>query len=238
MKKIVTFIVICGAVLTLFGLGTWQLQRLHWKQNIIENLEDEYLKESGEFVYNIETLNTLEGKENGILFGGVMGKFIPDASPIFLQPKTHDGKVGAHVIQPFELYRGGVVFVNRGWIKQEEIERFAPAASSSITKFDYVEGIFRKPEWNRFTSNNSPAQNIWTKADTIQLAAHYNIERAAPVLLYATKIENNQGLVLQDAKWYPRNKHLQYAIFWYGMIFVLLGLVGYAVKSNKKKTVS
>jgi len=133
MKKTITIIVIIGAIVTLATLGTWQVQRLTWKKEIIEN----------------------------------------------------------------------------------------------------ITGIFRKPEWNKFTSNNRADLNIWTKPDIKEIAEYLNINDVAPVMLYATQIENNGNLILQDAKWYPRNKHIQYAIFWYGMIFVLMILIVASMRQNK-----
>lgn len=230
MKKIITVIIICGAVLTLTTLGTWQVQRLSWKQDIIKNLDAEYQKDPTKHVYNFEDLSGLEENQNPILYGSIRGRFSRRPA-FFLEPRTHDGKVGAHIIHQFNLENGGAIFVNRGWIEKKNYGKFFVQSHNDLYT---IEGIFRKPDWNRFTSNNSPSQNIWTKADINQMAEHYKIERIAPVMLYATAIEHNQNLILQDAKWYPRNKHLQYAIFWYGMIFVLLGLVAIAVSPKKK----
>ncbi|MEM7618092.1 MAG: SURF1 family protein [Pseudomonadota bacterium] len=229
MKKLVTVIVICGAIVTLAGLGTWQVQRLTWKQEIIENLEREYSKDPAKNIYSFEPLTALQDSQTPILYGSARGRFIKQET-IFLEPKTYAGKVGAHVIQPFHLEDGGHILVNRGWISEEDKKSFE---ASNTQSFQLIQGIFRKPDWNRFTSNNNPERNIWTKADINQIAKYYDIERIAPVMLYATSIKNNQNLILQDAKWYPRNKHLQYAIFWYGMIFILLGLVAIAAMPKR-----
>jgi len=228
MKNVFTLIVICGAVLTLAFLGTWQVQRLQWKNQIIDNLNAEYQKDPAQNIYSKNDLTIQSDEENPILFGSIQGNFMT-VSPIFLRPKTNEGTVGAHVIHPLSLKKGGTIFVNRGWIDEQEIKEF----NSSVTTIN-VTGIFRRPDWNRFTSNNSPAQNIWTKADINEMAEFYEIKDIVPVMLYATDIKNNNGLVLQDKKWYPRSKHLQYALFWYGMIFVLLILVGFAFKSSNK----
>jgi len=211
MKKILTIIVICGAVLTLAFLGTWQVQRLLWKKDIIEKLDAEYKKQPDQNIYSSEALMNIEKKETPILYGSSKGKFTNN-KPIFLQPKIHQGKVGAHVIHPFNLQNSNAtILVNRGWINKDDIENFK--FSKDDTKEKIISGIFRKPDWNRFTSENSPSQNIWTKADINQITAHYNLEESLPVILYATEIEDNKNLILQDTKWYPRNKHLQYAIF-------------------------
>ena len=226
-KKAVTALVVIAAFFSLLTLSYWQVQRLEWKENIIAQLDEEYLKEPIEFVYNFENLLNLEEKDLPILFGSILGRFTKE--PIFLEPKVYEGIVGAHVLQPFAIKTGGTIIVNRGWIAHEKKELL----SLKESKQQLVSGLFRKPDWNQFTSNNSPEQNIWTKPDIEEMANHFNIKKIAPVMLYATQIEDNQELVLQDQKWYPRNKHAQYATFWFSMGFLLLILVGVAAHRNK-----
>jgi len=220
MKKTITIIVIIGAIVTLATLGTWQVQRLTWKKEIIENLDTEYQKDPVENTYNIDQLKALANEKQPILFGSVKGRFLKNKE-IFLKPKTLEGKVGAHIIQAYALNNKGTILVNRGWIIEEDIQDYRAQTS----KNQRITGIFRKPEWNKFTSNNRADLNIWTKPDIKEIAEYLNINDVAPIMLYATQIENNGNLILQDAKWYPRNKHIQYAIFWYGMIFVLIILL-------------
>lgn len=228
MKKLVTIFILGVAVITLATLGTWQVQRLVWKQEIIDGLQAEYQKKPLENIYSFEKLKGLENQKTPILYGSVQGYFM-NTPPIFLKPKTYDGKVGAHLIQPYSLKNGGTILVNRGWVEEAQIENLNPLNKNN----DSVIGIFRKPDWNKFTSNNRPDLNIWAKPDIEEMAQYFNLQNVAPVMLYATTIEDNEGLILQDQKWYPRNKHLQYAVFWYGMIFVLLVLVGFAVRSKE-----
>ncbi len=228
MKKLIAIFIICGAIITLATLGTWQVQRLIWKQNIIVDLDTEYQKDPNDNIYTLNELESLRNQETPIKYGSVQGQFI-DKKSIFLKPKTYEGKVGAHLIQAYALQQGGAILVNRGWVEETQID----SLDLTRKKNDTIVGIFRKPDWNKFTSNNRPDLNIWTKSDIQEIAQYFDIENIAPVMLYATTIQNNEGLVLQDQKWYPRNKHLQYAIFWYGMIFVLLILVGFAVRSKK-----
>ncbi len=228
MKKFITIIILFGAVVTLAFLGTWQVQRLLWKQAVIADLQTEYQKDPNDNIYDVDRLKDLDDQKTPILYGSVQGNFI-DTKQIFLKPKTHEGKVGAQLIQPYSLIQGGFILVNRGWVEEGQIN----SLDLLNQKNDSVIGIFRKPDWNRFTSNNRPDLDIWTKPDINEMADFFELENVAPVMLYATTIQNNEGLILQDQKWYPRNKHLQYAIFWYGMIFVLLILVGFVVRSKE-----
>jgi len=228
IKKLLTVIVVLTAFSVLILLGVWQIQRLQWKQEIIEQLDREYKKEPIEFFYDYETLRALENKEVPILYGSVLGTF--DKPPILLKPKTRNGIVGAHVLQPLELETGETIIVNRGWIATNDADNLNLNINQSK---QMVSGIFRKPDWNRFTSNNSPSENIWMKPDIEEIVSYYKIDEYAPIMLYATNIENNSTIITQDQNWYPRNKHKQYALFWFSSAFILLILVG--LKARPKK---
>ena len=232
MTKIFPILFICAAFLCLITLGTWQVQRLAWKNDIIEKLETEYQKDPLKAPYTKANLTALATIENPIRYGSIKGKF-STKPPIFLGPKIVDGKRGLNVIHPFILQDGGSIFVTRGWIAEEEKQTLnLPQGNSTQT----ISGIFRKPDWNNYTSNNKPEIGFWSKPDINEMADFYQLQDVMPVMLFATDIANNQNLLLQDTKWYPRNKHRQYAIFWYTMSIVLLILSALVFRTNRKKT--
>lgn len=231
IKKFITIIVFCTALFTLLGLSYWQYQRLIWKTDIIAKLDSEYQKDPALNKFNFDDLTQLNDQENPIKFGQVSGKFAYDKE-ILVGPKPFDGAIGYQVITPLKLTDKGFIFVNRGWVdatQKDQIKNMQPKQNITIS------GIFRKPDWNKFTPNNSPDNDIWTKLDINQIAQAKKIEPIAPMMLYATSMSVDfTPLILQEQKWYPRNKHKQYALFWLSMALVLLGVFGLAFIKNKK----
>ena len=222
----VRLFIITVAFLTLCALGTWQLQRLEWKENIIAQLDSEYAQNSDQSLLHFEDLSTAK-----LRYGNVRGRF-DYTKEILVGPVSHDGKIGYRVVTPIKLQTGGSLLVQRGWIDQNSQDRLkATHPKGNIT----VTGIFRQPDWNRFTPDNSPENNIWTKLDIKEIAEAKNINPIAPVILYAQKASKDfQGLIMQQQKWYPRNKHKQYALFWFTMAFVLLGICGFYARQHQK----
>ena len=228
LKKIISGILFLGALSVLLSLGYWQVQRLAWKTEIIEQLESEYAKDALANRLNFKNL-----QDEKIQYGSVRGRF-DYKQEILVGPKPHDGKIGYLVVTPLKI-NGGTILVNRGWIEGEQAETSQPSGNITIT------GIFRKPDWNSFTPDNSPTNNVWTKLDIQQIAQAKNINNVAPVMLYAESATKSFApIVMQSERWMPRNKHKQYAIFWFSMAGVLLGVFGfyawgfYAGRAGKK----
>lgn len=229
MKHSITIIILLISFSILLSLGYWQTKRLSWKNDIIAQLKTEYAKDPDQHSYSLKDLE--EGK---ILYGSARGRFIYNKE-ILVGPKPLDGEIGYLVITPLKLTSKGYILVNRGWINQNDKDLTDSTHKQGLIT---INGIFRTPDWNRFTPNNSPENNIWTKLDIEQIANEKQINPTAPVMLYAeTTSKPSDLLKMQTAKWLPRNKHRQYAIFWFTMAGALL-LVAGLYWHQKKRNVS
>ena len=212
MKRIGAFILFLIAFTILVLLGIWQLKRLSWKQEIINQLEMEYQRSY---------------TEGGLSYDDL----IPDSGKLFLKsPSPKDGKIVSGIITPLQLKSGGTVLIHRGWIPLEQKEQ-------DITNTGVVTltGIARKPEWNSFTPNNNPANNIWSKLDIQEIATAKKIKNVAPVIFYAQSSNVKTYPIIQhQTNWFPRNKHKDYAIFWFTMALALIGVFSIYYWKNRK----
>lgn len=220
MKKFISFVLLVGALATLLSLGCWQVQRLAWKNKIITQLDYEYNQDPPP-LFRFSQLQ--KESEHNILYGSVRGRFLYNKE-ILVGPVPYEGKIGYRVITPLKLKGDNYILVNRGWVDQEKIDDLKSTwVSGNIT----VTGLFRAPDWNSFTPENNPENNVWTKLDIQQIAQEKNVIPVSPYLLYIAETSKNFGILqLQDKKWYPRNKHKQYAIFWFTMAAVMLFVFG------------
>jgi surfeit locus 1 family protein len=101
------------AVLT--GLGVWQLQRLEWKQGLIAQIE---ARTNGPPI-TLEDAVALagEGRDPSYYRVRADGRF-HHAKERYLYAVS-EGRVGWHVIAPFETEDGDVVLVDRGFVPDE-----------------------------------------------------------------------------------------------------------------------
>lgn len=225
-KKIVAAFFLIGGTFLMLALGNWQLQRLEWKQNIIKQLKQGYSQ--AENAPSL-SLDDIRYTQENILYGSLTGQLLFDKELLF-GPKPNDGEIGYHVITPLKT-ASGTILVNRGWVKSKQaVEITYPQKSVSVT------GTIRKPDWNKFTPNNNPAANVWTKLDIQQIAAFLELQNISSKMIYLDRpIIENDPVIAIHKKWYPRNKHKQYAIFWFSMAFIFLGFFIYYMRSPKKK---
>jgi len=210
----ISLILVTGAVGV--TLGTWQVERLHWKNDVIEQLQNAYNKPQD------INLTQLKNDNPDYLYGQIEGTF-DYSKEILLGPVTQNQVVSQQVITALKT-GGETVLVLRGYVPLEEIDSYS---APNTTMQASVRGLMRKPTWNNFTSANSPAQNIWVRPDIAEIAAYLEIDNVSPYLLYANQVTpNNAHLFVPTQLWYPRNKHIQYAAFWFGMSGVLVLFFG------------
>lgn len=219
---IAALLLLSGAVI-LCNLGYWQVQRLEWKSDAISALEKEYSKSSEE---RLSTLIELQNVNKDISYVTLSGTLLFDKE-IKYGPKPRDREIGHHVITPLQT-KEGTILVSRGWIDESY-------TTPEQTKNTSITGIVRVPDWNSFTPNNNPESDIWTKLDIDQIAREKNLDNVFSKVLYATEqtYEDDTAIIIH-ANWYPRNKHKQYAIFWFSMAFIFLGFFGFYIVRSKR----
>ncbi len=214
-----------GTLLTLLGLtilislGSWQLHRLEWKENLLAKLDKAY-----EAPAAMITPDQLSADLN-LTRGALKGRYSPQE--ITISARTHDGAPGYHIITPLKLSNGAYILVNRGWIPLDYKSASPPKGTLTVS------GLLRTPEKpNIFVPENSPEKDQWYRIDIGHIAQHLNLEGAAPLILYA-ETSAAQYPIAVGTKPSPNNNHLQYAFFWFAMA-AAMALI-YALKFIVKK---
>ncbi len=207
----------------LCALGTWQIQRLSWKTEIVEKIERAYEQDSANNPLNYAILmSEPETADSFFKRGVVTGTFMHEQE-ILIAPRTHKGAPGYHVITPLQMEKGGIILVNRGWAPLNSLNDIKrPKDLGTIT------GIIRQPEKpNMFVPQNKPDTNKWYRLNIDEIVRHFGLTKVVPSILYEEK-NTLQGLdtwsypLPQNEKKMPRNNHLQYAIFWFSMALILM----------------
>ncbi len=213
----------------LMALGSWQVQRLHWKENLLAQMNT---KLSG-VVQDLDALSKQESQDLAFTRVQAQGTFMANQN-FFFPAKKHAGRLGLHVITPLRLNNGHLLFVNRGWIPEDQKDK-VPFAEGS----QQIQGVLRfsqKP--GPFTPENNITANAWYWMD---LSALYQQIGAPPSYnYYLVQQPYQQKLDLPvpvevTTKDIP-NKHLSYALTWYSLGFVLLVIYGIFVYKNTRKS--
>ncbi|HEX7776586.1 MAG TPA: SURF1 family cytochrome oxidase biogenesis protein, partial [Parvibaculum sp.] len=87
-------------------------------------------------------------------------------------------------------------------------------------------GVARAPQARgAFDAKDDPARNIWFTRDPVTMAAALKLGNVAPFYVEADATPNAGGLPVGGrTRVNIRNEHLQYAITWFGLALVLVGV--------------
>ena len=201
------------AFLILLGLGTWQMERLRWKEALLADITR--LAEATPVAAAESTSNLPEYTPVH-----VEGIFQHDRE-LLLIPRTRAGVAGAHVLTPLVRPDGQAILVNRGFVPVE----FQPAATrrgGNPSGPVRVEGLLRHQHPpGPFVPDNDPASGVWYSIDLAAMAQVTGLELAHYVLDADTA--HNPGGWPEGGQTNVaiRNTHLEYALTWYGLAAVL-----------------
>ena len=225
-------LLVCIAVGTvvLLGLGTWQVQRLAWKEAMIERAQTNRTAEPIPY----DGLFPLEetGEDLEYLPVTVTGRFLHDRE-VYYFATYEGGATGRFVYTPLERADGSIVWVNRGFVLQEDVDP-ARRADGQIEGVIEVRGLSRmapaeKP--NSLFPDNEPQNRLffWKDRDAMTEAAGLDPTQVLPFFVDAARDGPHAAPRLPVGGVtrieFPNN-HLQYAVTWYGLALTLLVVGG------------
>ena len=220
--KLIPTLFTIPSLIILIGLGVWQLQRLEWKETLIDRLMTRAEAPAESLPPGDLTLEEWEFR-----MVSMSGHFLHEQE-MFLLNRSLNGNPGLHIITPFrrtDVPNGPIVLVNRGWVPfagKEASLRSDGLIAGEIT----VEGLvrFQRPITGLqrvFLPENEPQNNVWYAIDKGQMAEF--IEE--PVVNFYVVDGNNQvpGQFPVGKQWTLdiRNNHLEYALTWFFMALAL-----------------
>ena len=215
-SRLATTLVALPIVALLVGLGTWQLQRLAWKQDIIATMD---ARTAGAPVPLDQAL-VLPAAEREWLPVMAAGRFLHDRQ-VALYRISVDGKPGYWILVPLRLGDGRTVLVNRGWVPDSQVDA-ADRQGSEPGGIVWVTGILRGPETpGTFTNPNDPEAGAWFWIELPALSQAVGVD-LLPGVIHADPGPEGTWPQGGQAEFRPRNDHLQYALTWYGLAAVAL----------------
>ncbi|MCB9983821.1 MAG: SURF1 family protein [Rhodospirillales bacterium] len=199
----------------LIALGTWQLQRLTWKKDIIAKIETAYATETPSPI-EVWTKLAIDYE-----YGTLTGHLIPDKAFLLGPPTIRNDIQGYDLIVPLQVY-GQIVLINFGWTDKPISEQ--PINHLKNKKITFT-GLMKQPTWNYFTPHNQPEKNIWYRLDIKQIEQAKSLELIPGIFLAESSDHKFDDAFFNDEaqnRPLPNNNHLQYAFFWFAMALGLL----------------
>jgi surfeit locus 1 family protein len=222
-----------GLAITL-SLGTWQLQRRAWKEGLIARIEQRTKRPAVPLEEALRVWR--ETRDVEYLRVRLSGRLLHDKE-VHLQ--AIDRRVaGWHVITPLETASATIVLVNRGFVPDAAKERSLRAQGLPQGNVD-ITGLARMPPAAKpaFVPDNDPARNRWYWLDFAHMFRTMleNTERPyAPFVVDAEIAHVTAPPAGGATRLALPNRHLEYALTWFGLAATLFGVYVAYVRSRWK----
>ncbi|MBS0332144.1 MAG: SURF1 family protein [Proteobacteria bacterium] len=212
----------------LIGLGVWQLQRLKWKEALLAGID--------------RAQHAQPAPLEDVLSGLALGKDVEYAhvkvscpglarAPALELYSLRNGQVGSRLISVCRVVSSyyNSILVDRGFVPDTVTYRPTPDPAD-VTPVE-VTGVLRKGDKGNFmTPPNTPKRWFLHNAKAMGAALHAP-QPVAPMFLMAETSSNPdfKGLVPAPFPLDIPNRHMEYAITWFGLAGALAGVYGAAV---------
>ena len=202
-------------ILVFVSLGTWQIIRLNWKNNLIFEIENSLKKPPVE-LSDINQENYLKIKTSGD---------IDFEKQIYLYNLNENGTPGFEVINPLSVNQKNYL-INRGWIP------FEKKGMEEINEFDeknIVGTLKLQGRKNIFKPDNDIEKNYWFSLDREDIMK-FTGKEFSKYIIYLNgdyKFPKPKKITANIS-----NNHKKYAITWFSLAISILLLYLYFRKKN------
>jgi len=224
----------------LISLGKWQMERKAWKENLVALMAERTKAEPTNLLGALSATRSPEEDAIGLeyLRVKVRGRFLHDKERYFYAPDPSLGP-GVNVTTPLEIANTNtIVFVNRGYVPDGLRDPATRAADQTAGDVDVIGLVREQGKPGSFTPPNDIEKNLWHWRDIQALAASAvpdAPQRVLPVIIDQEAGASSAGGPKGGATLVTlTNRHLEYAITWYGLAVTLASIFAVYAASRLK----
>jgi surfeit locus 1 family protein len=214
------------ALAVLCALGTWQLQRRVWKEHLLARVAAAKAAPARPLADVLAAAARGEDVEFTRVRADCPGLA---AAPYAELYALTDGRTGWRLMSVCRRTGGPAMLVDRGFVAEAVSAR--PAVDAASTAPATVVGVLRRPDRaNPFTPEHRPGGR-WFARELPAMGRELGAPRVSSYFLAAETSSNPDWPALE-----PRplptdipNRHLEYALTWFGLALALLGVYVAAV---------
>jgi len=233
----------------LVGLGTWQWQRMHWKEDLLAQIAERTSRPPVPLSQVLVQVKDRGGANREIEKPQAQNRQPSEYPPEYLRV-TASGRFdytrerhyyansgqgpGWHLFTPLMISDGQALWVNRGFVPEPFKDRASRRAYRETSGVVTVTGLVRRPgKPGTFTPANDANANIWYWRDlqAMQASAFDTARQPVQAIPFFIDAQSDEA---QSEAW-PQagttvlklhNKHFGYALTWWGLALTLVGVYG------------
>ena len=228
------------AVMLFVALGTWQLERRVEKLALISTLDRRLSAVPVALpVRNIwPQLDQAHDEYRRVKFSAA---FVPAAQAlVYAGPSPFPSDMPGAGYWVFALARtlsGDLLVINRGYVPEEQKDAKMGGVNDGAAAANVAMiGVMRWPQpRSSFTPADDPTHNLWFVRDPLAMARAKGWGEVAPFYVEQEEPQPPEGLP-RPAPVHPniRNEHLQYAITWYGLAAVVIVMLLFWMRAQRR----
>ena len=205
-------------------LGIWQIERAANKEGLLQDFNSE--QESPPTRLTSQSPNWSRVFVDGVF---------DSSRQILIDNQIHNGKVGYKIFTPFRFDENKIVLVDRGWIGQGQSRSDLPQLNI-LEKKSRIIATVTSPEQG-VLAGSELLTNEWPRVSQSKavevIASAFN----EPILDIVLVLDPGSSQITEFIQIKPFAitpvKHYGYAMQWFTMSIVLLGMFLYALKREK-----
>ncbi|WP_299892093.1 SURF1 family protein [uncultured Ruegeria sp.] len=211
MRRIL-FLLIFGiaGLAILLSLGAWQVQRLHWKEGLLADIDTRIAGDP------VRLPDLIDPETHRYLPVVVAGEMLRGEIHVLVSVKQVGP--GYRIIAPFKSGER-TLLIDRGFVSTT-----AKSTLRQIGEMEIIGNLHWPDEIDGYTPAPDMDENIWFARDVPALASELGTE---PVLLIARSQTDPDITPLPVLTAGIPNDHLQYAVTWFGLALVWAAMTGY-----------
>ncbi|MEM7176530.1 MAG: SURF1 family protein [Pseudomonadota bacterium] len=225
MKRRIAIPIVVGvvAVSVLCALGVWQLQRLQWKQGLLDDIVTRFSAAP------VALPDAPAEATDQFLQIALEGTLEPGEIAVLTSRRPYGP--GFKIISPFTLADGRRILIDRGFVPED---KKAPAARPFRRGPATGTGtLFWPDETDSFTPGPDIQRNIWFARDPRAMAAHLG---TLPVLVSLnTRMTGDWPEPARVAANIPNN-HFSYAMTWFALALVWAVMTAIWIRAELRRT--
>ena len=213
------FLIICGlgGAAILASLGVWQVQRLSWKEGKLQKIEESLA------AVPVALPSKPDEKRDAYLAVVVSGTILPGELHVLHSVKG--AGVGYRIISPFRTDDGRKIILDRGFVRSTAKDAVRDLGPVTVTG-----NLLWPDEADRYTPQADTTANTWYVREVAALSLALDTE---PVLLVAATPTGTAIKPLPVGTGHIPNNHLQYAITWFSLALIWVGMTLFFLRRTR-----
>ena len=211
-------------VIVFVFLGVWQIERAAHKEGLLQAFNSE--QESPPI-----RLTSQSPDWSRVFVDGIFDS----SRQILIDNQIHKGKVGYKIFTPFRFDNNKIVLVDRGWIAQGQSRSDLPQLNI-LEKKSRIIATVTSPEQG-VLAGSELLTNEWPRVSQTKAVEVIASAFKEPILDIVLVLDPGSSQITEFIQIKPFAitpvKHYGYAMQWFTMSIVLLGMFLYALKREK-----